>query len=1155
MRGCLDRNRIVKYAKIASQLAVIAQSWVLYVGEAHAKEPEPCRAAQTSTETNREADASFGIASAAAAGEGVTVSWKVTLPSSAGDRYLIVAPSDEGVRFSGEGFTAFTPQARAPRSIKFAENQIRMVIPLSGALTNPTGQAQIRFFRSGEQKVRWAIVEVGEDAERRCTERRLREGASKIVIGLGRIELLPQNKFEKFAAVATYTAPNGRYTLHQGKQRYQIIDEATGDLIVDRAGTNALFSTTGRFVSAHDSAGRIEIIDIMANQTIYRVTDAENGDYGWGGPNILAWSDGDSILLGAHARKGALSVISPLIDDRVSFFGGLNCNACQAYGGSSVWLDVDRLAFAILGPQGNDGRAFFLSLLETADAPDDIEIWDKTDAKERATWKEPKRPRFVIKPFNDINLKDDIAIAADATKYQDNFHWASSDDMRVTFADMYNDGSNAKAKYDILRKFIVPPKKSQLANSDPIVANLAGVRRRAIQVDEHFVTNRSHAERVVDAMASFGVTFAKESKGAISEVPKANGGDNWEAQEAFALKTIKDNLLSKTGVAPLVMRDEKSKALQADRLLAHNFRHLLVCAPDQGESDDASGLPLPVVSADRLKTLWSFDQPNEALFLARQSESCGTAPDTYGELSLIAVSRQADKPAMIHRIAFADADAGSFNPVVPSRTWPEEELGRKLGLANYPSLFATLAGESYVIILSRDAGVAIIFDTLSKKTVHVIDNLPNPLDVEALRLTADYRSLIQINLGGDFYAYNVASGKTVLAGRFIDDEIVFYDSAFKFDSTPEGADYVFVRVPGATEYYSLDQFERRLRSPGLVLRQLGEQPSFNVPISGLTPPYLKAIRQSNQIRLEAQTPGNLTRIELSIDGVKRREIALQGSSATVDVPMSELQGARWANFVAENSEGLKSVFRSFQVGRNKYKGTLRTVTLGVDGYRSGVFAGKTVKDLAFAQSDAARFAHVVQLKLAPSYSATFATDLTSADATRVSILRAIENAATETKAEDTLVLYFASHGYSDARGFALALPPQFAKGEITLLPFSEIIRALAPAQGRVVVFLDACHAAGAVHDVALEQLVEGHENVTVIAASKGKQVSFELRAWGGGAFTSAIVDALSAPDGAAGARSVEDLYVAIRRSVATRTGGKQTPWLRRSSWQGTQSLN
>lgn len=79
--------------------------------------------------------------------------------------------------------------------------------------------------------------------------------------------------------------------------------------------------------------------------------------------------------------------------------------------------------------------------------------------------------------------------------------------------------------------------------------------------------------------------------------------------------------------------------------------------------------------------------------------------------------------------------------------------------------------------------------------------------------------------------------------------------------------------------------------------------------------------------------------------------------------------------------------------------------------------------------------------------------------------------------------------------------------------------------------------------------------MTVIAASKGKQVSFELRAWGGGAFTSAIVDALSAPDGAVGARSLEDLYVAIRGSVATRTGGKQTPWLRRSSWQGTQSLN
>lgn len=152
------------------------------------------------------------------------------------------------------------------------------------------------------------------------------------------------------------------------------------------------------------------------------------------------------------------------------------------------------------------------------------------------------------------------------------------------------------------------------------------------------------------------------------------------------------------------------------------------------------------------------------------------------------------------------------------------------------------------------------------------------------------------------------------------------------------------------------------------------------------------------------------------------------------------------------------------------------------------------------------------------------------------------------------MLFFASHGHSDEKGFSLILPPAAPMGEITLLHFSQIAQALTAARGRVIVFLDACHSASAVHDMAVQQLVEGHENVTVIAASKGKQASFESSKWGGGAFTSALIEQLTTHQSGGHEMTIEEMYGAIRNMVLEQTGGRQTPWLRRASWQGAQSL-
>jgi hypothetical protein len=304
-----------------------------------AQSAAPCRAEMTINASGLAASWQFQLPTSVTAGQPIKARWSVKSIEAPGDRYLVIASIDDGVRFSGEGFLALTAEARAPRSMRFGEKNIRMIVPLSGPFANPEGSADIFFYHSGSQSIRWALIEVGEDDGHRCVERLVRSGERKITVGFGGIELVPQNRFDKFVSETTFISANGNFVLHQGTQRYQIIDRVTGDLLLDRAGTKPHFSPTGRFLSALDDAGRLEIIDLVANKSIYRTTHKEDVRYGEGGPRTLIWMDGDSVVLGTHGRQGALTVLMPMIDARRDFSGRLNCDPCYKSRRQSVPLN------------------------------------------------------------------------------------------------------------------------------------------------------------------------------------------------------------------------------------------------------------------------------------------------------------------------------------------------------------------------------------------------------------------------------------------------------------------------------------------------------------------------------------------------------------------------------------------------------------------------------------------------------------------------------------------------------------------------------------------------------------------------------------------------------------------------------------------------
>jgi hypothetical protein len=81
----------------------------------------------------------------------------------------------------------------------------------------------------------------------------------------------------------------------------------------------------------------------------------------------------------------------------------------------------------------------------------------------------------------------------------------------------------------------------------------------------------------------------------------------------------------------------------------------------------------------------------------------------------------------------------------------------------------------------------------------------------------------------------------------------------------------------------------------------------------------------------------------------------------------------------------------------------------------------------------------------------------------------------------------------------------------------------------------------------------------VLAASKGRQYSYEGSKWGGGVFTDALVEAIqrNRPNydlDHNGVIETSELYYALKSLVVRETTGEQSPWLARQDLLGDFAL-
>lgn len=474
---------------------------------------------------------------------------------------------------------------------------------------------------------------------------------------------------------------------------------------------------------------------------------------------------------------------------------------------------------------------------------------------------------------------------------------------------------------------------------------------------------------------------------------------------------------------------------------------------------------------------------------------------------------------------------------------------------------ARLYGDRYLLIWSTQSRGIMLFDINERKTTYLEFDLGRGDLLKEAFYSLETQHITQLNSDGSFYVYDVPAKKRVLEGRYVDDETIAWTPDLRFDASPEGANYVYLRFPGQSGQYAFQQFADAVKRPGLVREVLERR--YTAATQALTlPPTLSGQIATAGGRLTGAVEGTGARaLRVYQDGLLTDTIAMtEGAATRIDV--AHLPGARWASLVAFDDKGLASLPIGVEVReKDDAPPTIHALTVGIDRY-------KALQGLRYAGKDASTLLAALESQNGTSFRLGVTAKLLDEAASAEAILARAEEMVATAKKGETIVFSFAGHGVTgaDGRFFLATTATEASRIEETALAWDRLAAVLAKAEARVVVFLDACHsgAAGtglfATNDDAVSAVLKGvPSGLLVFSASKGRQFSEESAAVGGGLFTNAVADVVARErakhdlDGN-GAIEASELYVGVKRMVADRSEGRQVPWLARNEMVGDFSI-
>ncbi len=1122
----MTKNAARRQASLMAVLACLA----LLVG-AEAAKPVVAQEAPACHAT-APVDVSIEAQPQVSVGEPVKIRWRQRA-SAPGQpcppRFLVIAVPD-GVRFAGEGFVALPARAPTPHGIDLWPESTRAFVPLHLGPLTQAGTLYITPYRAGRLQVRWQVMGPAGRATAGPAARDI-----EFEVRTGRPQLSIEDPYFSDGRVTRSVASaDGSAQIDDYGQYFRVIDRRDRELIYQAPGRNPRFSPTGRYIyysgarSLNGGADwtRFEVFDRASGAVVLsrdRADGVGTGRDGLGHNAIVSvrWGVGDAFVSLGFGKMAGVETHQVLID-RKPYFAELGPNCCDAVQErAAVGIDLDTLLIThaskhdtIFGGRQRSLLAFSDAGLMAALDPAGAARLAVLKATEEANLKAAKDTNAEPAPFDQGAYALEEALSNRADDYI--MHFVPSAPRRARAFTLaaslrWDDGGRpldlgSGARAAAGRQLMVSRSLDQLLARpfDQIPASRQGA---------------FHDDRLAQRLQDFGLTLLKPMASTNYVVPER--GPNGRISTTWLNPMLK----SVAGIQDLISDTSSCNKLE--------------------ERSDGDGIDIHSAYSAR-----AWRTSDMTLWLV--TEGCsfsGSVSDFFVRFALV-VQRGSGAPQLIRLNDKTDQGASveaTLKLQTASFPWPapSAELidGRYLLLAfaDQPSIIETDLATGRVTIMKGEAGR---YGAASR-----------------LYRTPDGR-IVRLDRDGGLHVYAPSVRRDVLHGRYVDDELVFYDSDGFFNGTEEGSRYVYLRFPGLAEPASLRQFRATLRDPNLVTRVLNREGAPRAPQLVAPPSAMLALtdsagsaRTTITALVSATSATDLKEARLYIDGrlVETRPLSGPSASLRVDLPFR----GRWLTAQVIDRLGTESPPVSAQLPQAAaspiVKPRLFVVAVGTDTYDD-----RRIVRLSGAVNDAKTFAALASRSAFYAQGTPPNLILDDADLRRT-LPRSIKSIAERASADDTVMLQVSGHGMrtADGRLFLATRTTRVDDLEATALPWAEVVAALSQVRARVIVFLDACHSGAAgndqANDLAASSLIDVSDSIIVLSASKGRQPSFERA--DAGVFTSAL-DRLVRQEARAtdtnGNKVVEldELYRLLKAQVLRATDGKQAPWVARNGMVG-----
>lgn len=1045
--------------------------------------------------------------------------------SSSADEEFIIGP----------GFVTVPPGVEAPDEVAFAADRMRAVAPLHfhGLADYPLPERRsisIKPLRAGPLQIEWAVVArpgcgefvIGEKRARQLT---VRAGRPEIVVQSS-VSISDADTGEAVQPKHIVESNSGEYVMRVFDGRYEVFSTGTNERIFEGAGFVPNFSPTSRFVAARigdaeDTNASIEIVDLIARQTIATVT----------GPT-LAWSHGDSLVYAGASELQGFAVAMPLIDCAIDACARSGLHQLRTWGSGrdadawnnvNIWSSFKNASVAVYSW---DLAAMFNLFDGAARSYQDEEIWSLIGI--------PQKGLF----------KDAVSALLENGSGLLSRGWHGDAAVELSMICSYCDDEDVRESFTggqplpLLDSTTPPPLQTHRLVAHQRLGTGAMSLALSRDNDTQESLTRSAWVKQDPSLVS--------NRGAFTSQPEAQ-----EAADAGLSARLSEFGLSLRPHRVLMSRTSPP----SEEAWIDYFDEY----PDGLQEKLAPHVPDVDSEGAFLAGHWTVRKNDRTLHVIQHVRAAMFGWEG-NYLQAIVFEELADGTLVNVRIlkdllgdASAEPDAPRRSGFIAQKNWTAQIVRLKVTQHDTSKLIISAPAVDRIGIL--DIG------TLDLSLISDVRQAPL-LDKSVL--TEDGRFAVQINSDGQLFVYDSAGGTLVVSGRHADDELILYDSEGHYTATYEGAHFMHLRFPGQTRLHSFQQFASQLYRPDIIAARLAGDPPSSARPDITAPPVVELSLFSDAGRLDAgvtaRSEEELAAIRIYQDGQLTREVQIDGQEWQGTISTERLNAARWISAIAVDGNGVHSQVSSVQLpARPSGEGRLIGVVVGVDAYRH-----EDVARLQFAVRDAQTAATALTSAADRYYSGADIRPLLDDAATPEQILASLQEAVAAGRQGDTLIFYFAGHGVIDTDGryylmTSASSPDRLAE---TAVPWSRISPLLQRSKSRVVVFLDSCHSgrAGqaefAGNDAAVAEIMSGARSpLLVISASKGRQLSQERADLGNGVFTYALKNVLTeARDrhdtNGNGSIEVSELYRGIKHEVVERTSGRQTPWLARSDLIG-----